>query len=194
MALLDPFFNFFGYGKQDNSSAPENRVASRGKRDPFSIRWGGQLLNPDLTLRKFGTRDGIGLFDKVLQQFPFVAGYCEQWVDHVLVTDRMIKAAKAATPELQTKADEAALRAQKAWARVQNRVIVLRSLLMGRFYGFGHAEKVLRFDPVCKEWIDDFYDVPQSAWTFGDDGRGTPTERNRVSEWSRGPSSACWDC
>jgi hypothetical protein len=197
MALLDPFFTFFGFGRQDNNSAnPENRVASRGKRDPFSIRWGGQLLNPDLTLRKFGTRDGIGLYDRILQQFPFITGYCEQWVDHVLATDRQIKPAKADTPDRQALADAAAVRAQRAWGRVQNRVIVLRSLLMGRFYGFATAEKVLRYDPVVQEWIEDLYDVPQNAWTFGDDGRdflhttfqpfGFPVERTKFLHFQWG--------
>jgi hypothetical protein len=121
----------------------ESRVASRSKRDPMSsLVYRGRLANPDRTLVKFGTSDGIGLYTRVLHQFANVAGYCKAWIDHVLVTDRAIKPATSEDPAEQTLADEAAERMRKAWARVRNRSIVLQKLLTGRFYGFARAEKV----------------------------------------------------
>jgi hypothetical protein len=145
----------------------EARIASRGRRYPFE-QFLGRLPNPDQTLRRFAGHRRIGLYTLMLQEFAFLAGYCSAWVDHVLVTERVVKPAKSDDPDLQKKADDAAVRAAMAWARVQNRIIVLRKLLMGRFYGFSRAEKVWRFDPVVKEWIEDLFDVPWEAWLFGD--------------------------
>jgi hypothetical protein len=148
----------------------ETRVASKGKRDTF-LRLAPTLPNPDPTLQKFAaSRDGICLYDKIIQQFAFVGGYMAQWIDRVLVTDRAIKPAKANNDADQQLADEAAVRATKAWSRVRNRLIVLQKLLTSRFYGFARAEKVWRFDPVVNEWIQDLYDVPQKAWGFDDAG------------------------
>lgn len=149
----------------------ESRVASRTKRDPYlSLTYRGRLANPDKTIQKFGTCDGIGLYTRVLHQFANVAGYCKAWIDHVLVTDRAIKAAAASTPEDQARADEAAERARRAWSRVRNRSIALQKLLTGRFYGFARAEKVWRFDEVVGEYIQDLYDVDQEHWRFDDEG------------------------
>jgi hypothetical protein len=159
----------------------ETRVASKGKRDTF-LRLAPTLPNPDPTLQKFrATRDGIRLYDDIIQQFAFVGGYMAQWIDRVLVTDRCIKAAcvdetthpdltDAQRQELQKVADRAAARARRAWKRVKNASIVLQKLLTSRFYGFARAEKVWRFDPVVKEWIQDLFDVPQRAWGFDDEG------------------------
>lgn len=153
-------------------SGDERRVASRGRREPNSARaWGNRLPNYDPTLLKFACGRGIGLYTLVLRQFANVAGYCQAWVDHVLVTEPTIKAAKGNTPEEQIIADEAAARALKAWPRVRNRIIAMQKLLYGRFYGFSRAEKVARFDEVVSEWIPDLYDVPQENWSFDDDGR-----------------------
>jgi hypothetical protein len=149
----------------------ESRVASRSKRDPSLALYRGRLTNPDRTLVKFGTSDGIGLYTRVLHQFANVAGYCKAWIDHVLVTDRAIKPATSEDPEEQKLADEAAERMRKAWARVRNRSIVLQKLLTGRFYGFARAEKVWRFDEVVGEYIQDLYDVDQEFWRFDDEGR-----------------------
>lgn len=153
-------------------SANERRVASFGRRDRYSSRaWGGRLPNPDPTIRKFGTRDGVGIYTRVLRQFANVAGYCQAYVDHVLINDPVVKAARAENDADQIVADAAARRAGRAWLQVRNRTIVLQKLLYGRFYGFARAEKVARFDEVINEWIPDLYDVPQEYWLFDDDGR-----------------------
>lgn len=153
------------------TTADENRVASRTKRDRFVSRaWGGHLSNNDPTLLKFSSADGIGLYTRILHQFANVMGYCQAWVDHVLVQDRVFKPAKAIDPAQQDIADAAAARAQRAWLRVKNRTIVMQKLLMGRFYGFYRAEKVARFDEIMGEWIPDLYDVPPESWRFDDDG------------------------
>lgn len=150
----------------------EQRVASRGKRDRFSARsWGGRLSNNDPTIEKFSNGRGIGLYTQILHQFANVAGYCQAWVDHILVTDRVIKPAKGKDAAEQEIADAAATRAQLAWASVGNRSIVLQKLLMGRFYGFARAEKVPVYIEVLGEWVPFFYDVPQESWRFDDDGR-----------------------
>lgn len=150
----------------------ERRVASRGKRDKYAARaWGGHLENDDPTLLKFSKGRGIVFYKLLLHQFANVAGYCQGWVDHVLISEPTIKAAKAANPEDQTTAEEAAVRALRAWKQVRNRSIVLQKLLFGRFFGFARAEKVARYDDVIGEWIPDVYDVPQEAWLFDDDGR-----------------------
>jgi hypothetical protein len=163
-------FSFLRKRRADDTK--EERVASRGKRDAFSqLPSIARLPNPDPTLRKFASADGIGLYARVLQQFPFVAGYCAQWVEHVLVTDRAIKAATSDAAELQLIADAAATRARRAWSRVRNVEITLPKALWMRFFGFARAEKVLRFDPAINEWIEDLYDVPQEAWLFDDKGR-----------------------
>lgn len=158
-----------------NSTPDERRVASRGKRDRFSARtWGGRLSNSDPTLIKFASRDGIGLYTRILHQFANVAGYCQAWCDHVLVTDRAIKPAVVTDDEggeKQKLADAAADRARKAWARVANQTITMQRLLMGRFYGFSRAEKVAQFDDIIREWIPVLFDVPQESWLFDDDGR-----------------------
>jgi hypothetical protein len=160
------------------SSADEARIASKGKRDTF-IRLLPTLPNPDPTLLKFSpSRDGIYLYDKIIQQFAFVGGYMAQWIDRVLVTDRCIKPACVDDPSLteeqraaqQAIADRAAARASRAWKRVRNASIVLQKLLTARFFGFARAEKVWRLDPIVKEWIPELYDVPQRAWGFDDDG------------------------
>jgi hypothetical protein len=149
----------------------ERRVASRSKRDRYSSKaWGGRLPNNDPTLIKFAGGRGINLYTGILHQFANVAGYCQAWVDHILIQDRTFKPAKALTPEDQAIADFAAQRAQRAWGRVKNRAIVLQKLLMGRFYGFARAEMVARYDEVIGEWIPDLYDVEQEAWVFDDDG------------------------
>lgn len=151
------------------------RVASRGKRDVFAILPAVMRLpNPDPTLLEFGRGRGhwgIRLYSQIIRQFAFIGGYCAQWVDHVLAIDRVIKPAQVDDPDQQKLANAAALRAAKAWKRVKNRTIVLQKLLMGRFYGFSRAEKVWRFDPILKEWIQDLFDVPWEAWLFDDSGR-----------------------
>jgi hypothetical protein len=129
------------------------------------------LTNPNRTLRKVRPYDGIALFWRMLHQFPNVAGYCRAFIDHVLVTDRAIKAAKADNDVDQARADKAAERMRRAWAQVHNRAIVLACLLMGRFFGYARAEKVWRFDEVVGEWIQDLYDVSQEFWIFDDEDR-----------------------
>jgi hypothetical protein len=158
---------YFGARRSVESPDDENRVASRGKRNPFE-GWNGRLPNPDPTLKKFGGCRRIGIYSLILQEFSFVGGHCTQWVDHVLVTERQIKAATSDDPKKQEIADGAAKRAAAAWARVANQAIVLQKLLMGRYYGFSRAEKVWVFDEVVKEWIQDLYDVPWESWNFDD--------------------------
>lgn len=161
-----------GGGRKTAVSPDDSRVASRTKRNRFSARsWGGRLANEDPTLIKFASRDGIGIYTRILHQFANVAGYCQAWIDHVNVTDRAIKAAVAEDPAKQELADAAADRARRAWACVRNRSIVLQKLPTGRFYGFARAEKVARFDEVVREWIPELYDVPQESWLFDDEGR-----------------------
>ncbi|HXG58123.1 MAG TPA: DUF935 family protein [Thermoanaerobaculia bacterium] len=92
-------------------------------------------------------------------------------MEHTLSNEITIKPAKAASADDQPRADDAAERMKKAWARVRNAAVVLQSLLMGEYYGFARAEMVARFDEVVKEWIPDLYDVDQEAWLFHDDGR-----------------------
>jgi hypothetical protein len=174
-------------------------VASRGRRSPFST-WGGRLPNFDPTLLNYGSRYGIGLYTRLIQQFAFIGGYCAQWIDHVLAIDRVIKPADTGDPKTQKVADQAAVRARKAWARAKNRVIVLQKLLYGRFYGFARAERVWRFDRVVKEWIPDLYDVPQEAWMFDDAGndflvtdvapRGTLVDSNRFLHFQWGSADS----
>jgi hypothetical protein len=146
-------------------------MASKAKRDSFASLWRNRLPNPDITLQKFGTYDGIGLYRRILHQFADVAGDCHTWVDHVLTTDRVIKAGKGLDVDEQTLADGAAERMRNAWGQVRNRAIVMHALLMGRFYGFSRAEKVWRFDEYCGEWLEDLYDVDQEAWNQAPDGR-----------------------
>lgn len=167
MAIFD-----FLRRRKANEPKEESRVASRGKRDAFATLPAiARLPNPDPTLKKFSSADGIGLYNRVLHQFSFVAGYCAQWIEHVLVTDRVIKAASVDEPERQAIAEDAARRARRAWLRVRHPEISLPKALWMRFFGFARAEKVLRFDPVIQEWIEDLYDVPQDAWLFDDVGR-----------------------
>lgn len=148
----------------------EGRVTSRKHREPsLTEAFRGWWPNPDPTL--FGKREGIALYARILRQCPKVAGYCRAWVDHVLVTERSVRAAKAATPELQAKADAAAERMARAWAQVQNQAVVLPQMLMSRFFGFARIEMVWRYDDVVKEWIPEIYDVDQRYWLFDDDGR-----------------------
>jgi hypothetical protein len=149
----------------------EDRVASSTKRDRWAEEFNGWLRNGDPSLLKFAPHDGIGLFTRTIYQFADVAGWCQQFVDHVMVTDRAIKAAQTDDPAEQELATEAATLMTRAWERVRSRYVVAASLLWGRFYGFARAEKVLTYDDVTGEWIHQLYDVPQEFWRFSDDGR-----------------------
>ena len=140
--------------KRHAEDPQESRIASRGRRDAFAQLGPYRMPNPDPTLRKFSGARDIALYTLLLQQFPFVTGYCQQWCEHVLVEDVTIKPAKAATEEEQKVADAAAVRMHQAWGRIPNPEIVLLKALMMRFYGFARAEKVATYDAVVNEWID----------------------------------------
>lgn len=186
------------------SSAPgaTGRIASKAKRDSFSSLWRNRLPPPDPTLQKFQPYDRIGLYRRILHQFPDVAGYCNTWIDHVLTTDRVIKAGKGLDVDEQARADGAADRMRNAWGQVRNRAIVMHSGLMCRFIGFARAEKVWRFDEYCGEWIEDLYDVDQEAWDLTPEGQwclitttnqqGTPVDESRFIHFQWGTAETAW--
>jgi len=99
---------------------------------------GGYVENPDEIVRKFGGYEGIGVYLRMLLQFPFLASPVAQRIDPVVAAERQIVAGdESVDVSMRMAADQ-----RKVFADLKNKESVQKKALMGQFLGIGPIEKV----------------------------------------------------
>lgn len=165
---------------------PVKRAALPTKSDYAFFTWNGTLDPPDEVIKKFGGWEGLGLYDRILRQFPNVYSACQQRIDRV--PERRIVPGDPSNP----RSVEVAKICNDLYQGLEGREIIQRRLLWGMFYGFAAVEKTWAFDDYTGLFAPiKLYDQPARNIRFDEQGNPffmtafnrTPGEPLRRADW-----------